>query len=184
MPGKRREGVHGLTRYTTTTCNDPLSESDVKELRTLLSGQTLSDRLSEMEAVAQAVLKKAGLPSNARGIESDDGSRITSISELTKDRPHSPEWFAARILNLVHVLRQRLASNARKKSKEYAVWTALDLQMTCDLAFFTDGPGVASRRGNARGAKGPYRRHSSSKARQERDDKAHHQFAGAAGEDR
>ena len=38
----------------------------------------------------------------------------------------------------------------------------------------TDGPVVAEKRGNACGAKGPYRRHSSNKARQERDDKAHH----------
>ena len=136
MSGKRREGVHGLTRYTTTTWSDPLSESDVKELRTLLSGQTLIDRLGEMEAVGQAVLRKSGLPSDARGIESDDGSRITSISELTKDRPHTPEWFAAKILNLVHVLRQNLASNTRKKSKRSAVQAALNLQKYYDLAFF------------------------------------------------
>ena len=139
MSGKRREGVHGLTRYTTTTWSVPLSESDVKELRTLLSGQTLSDRLGEMEAVAQAVLRKAELPSDARGIESDDGSRITSISELTKDRPHTPEWFAAKILNLVHVLRQQLASNTRKRSKKTAVHAALDLQRYYDLAFFKFG---------------------------------------------
>jgi hypothetical protein len=42
-----------------------------------------------------------------------------------------------------------------------------------------DGSVVAMKRGNARRAKGPYRRHSSNEARQERDDKAHHQFAGA-----
>ena len=48
----------------------------------------------------------------------------------------------------------------------------------------TDGPVVAKRRGNARGAKGPYRRQSEQEARQERDDKAHHQSAGALREDR
>jgi len=37
-----------------------------------------------------------------------------------------------------------------------------------------DGSVVAMKRGNARRAKGPCRRHTSNKARQERDDKAHH----------
>ncbi len=37
-----------------------------------------------------------------------------------------------------------------------------------------DGPVVVMKRGNARGAKGPYRRHSSNKVRQERDDKTDH----------
>ena len=48
----------------------------------------------------------------------------------------------------------------------------------------TDGPVVAMKRGNARRAKGPCRRHSEREARQERDDKAHHQSAGASSEDR
>src|SRR6202034_2584926 len=48
----------------------------------------------------------------------------------------------------------------------------------------TDGPVVATQRGNARGAKGPCRRRSEQGARQERDDKAHHQSAGASREDR
>ena len=48
----------------------------------------------------------------------------------------------------------------------------------------TDGPVVAVKRGNARGAKGPCRRQSEQEARQERDDKAHHQSAGASSKDR
>ena len=40
------------------------------------------------------------------------------------------------------------------------------------------------KRGNARRAKGPCRRHSEQEARQERDDKAHHQSAGTSSEDR
>src|ERR1019366_9889297 len=48
----------------------------------------------------------------------------------------------------------------------------------------TDGSVVAMKRGNARGAKGPCRRHSEQEAMQERDDKAHHQSAGASCEDR
>ena len=43
-----------------------------------------------------------------------------------------------------------------------------------------DGSVVAMTRGNARRAKGPYRRHSSNKERQERDDKTHHWFARSA----
>src|SRR6266511_1213804 len=44
----------------------------------------------------------------------------------------------------------------------------------------TDGSVVAMKRGNARRAKGPCRRQSEQEARQERDDKAHHQSAGAS----
>ncbi len=48
----------------------------------------------------------------------------------------------------------------------------------------TDGLVVATKRGNARRAKGPYRRQSEHEARHARDDKAHDQSARASSEDR
>ena len=47
-----------------------------------------------------------------------------------------------------------------------------------------DGSVVARKRGNARGAKGPCRRHSEQEARREWDEKTHRWSAGTSNEDR
>ena len=73
-----------------------------------------------------------------------------------------------------HGLKQGRAPRPAEKSRGSKVTEQAEEAEFGEGESLADGPVGAKTRGNARRAKGPYRRHSEQEARHERDDKAHH----------
>jgi hypothetical protein len=95
-----------LLKHETVTLRDPT----VEEMAAAAASPSLEDVLCARDEWAQKTLRAAGLPDTIASVE-DASGRGVGARELTRDNPHSPEWFAARILAASGHVRTKLKAD-------------------------------------------------------------------------
>ncbi len=145
-----------LTRHEVTSYQFPLSDDEHRELADEIEKNTFEAFLSRAENVARDMLTAAELPTNLDAVRLDadgkwlddlpDGWRqqkradvlkpgegVTSLSSgLVKDRLHSPEWLAERILRFASATRRQ----TQLRDAPGAVRNTIDFMQTLHLAKF------------------------------------------------
>jgi len=145
-----------LTRHKVTSYQFPPSDDEHRELADENEKNTAEAFLSRAEDWARGVLTAAKLPTkldaavrgDADGNWRDDlpegwgqqkradvlkrGEAVTSLLGLVKDRLHSPEWLAERILRFASATRRQM----QLRDAPGAVWASMHLMQAIHLAEF------------------------------------------------
>ena len=144
-----------LTRHKVTSYQFPPSDDEHRELADENEKNTAEAFLSRAEDWARGVLTAAELPTNLDAVRGDAdgkwhddlpegwrqkkatdvfkaGEVVTSLLGLVKDRLHSPEWLAERILRFASATRRQ----TQLRDAPGAVWASMHLMQAIHLAEF------------------------------------------------
>ncbi len=154
-PPTHPKAKRGRTRYEVTGYQFPLSTDEDAALAHEIDESAVEAFLARVEDWACDVLTAAGLPDHLGAVRRDadgrwfddlpkdwrkkkpadflkPGETAATVSGLVEDRPHSPEWRAARILHFAGATRHQMQDrNARATA-----WNAIQLMQALHLADF------------------------------------------------